>query len=152
MTRQEIITELKNYFSIRDLVCDHVFNNFGERAWQFLDTELLHTILVVRIDILKTPMFVNYPNSGRDERGLRCNLCSIVMQKTKQKKSYLSAHVNGAGVDFDAKGLTAEQTRQKIKDNKDLLPYPIRLEKNVSWVHIDIYDYCNGQIINEFEG
>ena len=97
-------------------------------------------------------MFVNYPHLGKDERGLRCNLCSIVMQKTKQKKSYLSAHVNGAAIDFDAVGMSAEQVREKIRYNKDLLPYSIRLEKNVSWVHMDIYDYCNGNKINEFEG
>ena len=50
MTRSEIIQEIKanKYFIIQELVCKHTFDRFGEKAWQFLDTELLHTLLVIR--------------------------------------------------------------------------------------------------------
>jgi len=153
MNRKQLITEIKKFFDIRELVCPHTFKAFGERSWQFLDDNLLETILIVRRDILKVPMTVNnYHNGGSlfSQRGLRCNICQIPKDKTKANQIYLSAHVNGAGIDFNAEGLTAEQARQKIKANANLLPVPIRLEKDVNWVHIDVYDYMNGQKVNEF--
>ena len=151
MNRKEIIEQLKEYFSIDELVCNHTFAKFGEKSWQFLQTELLHTLLIVRKEIINLPMNVNY--AGKNQRGLRCNICDLVKEKTKKNQIYLSAHVNGAAVDFNANGLTAEQCRDLIRNNSDLLPYPIRLEKAVSWVHIDVYDdYSNDSKIVEFEG
>ncbi len=152
MTRQQIISELKKYFDIRELVCPHTFKRFGNNSWQFLDTEILHVLLVLRQDILKTPLTINDYHRGdsHTQRGLRCNLCQLVKDKTAQGEIYLSAHVNGAGLDLIAKGITAEQTRKKIESFKSLLPYPVRLEKNVNWVHIDIYDYCNQNQVNYF--
>lgn len=153
MTRQEIIQEIKanNYFIIQELVCKHTFQRFGERAWQFLDTELLHTLLVIRKAINK-PMYINNWDAGGplSQRGLRCNICQLSKDKTKVNDIYLSSHCNGAGVDFDVKGMTAEQVRQWIAKNGVLLPYPIRLESGVTWVHLDIYDPLNGKRINYF--
>lgn len=152
MKRKDLITELKKYFDIRDLVCSHTYKAFGERAWQFLDDNLLETILIVRRDILKAGMTVNNYRDGGiySQRGLRCNICELVKAKSAKNQIYLSAHCNGAGIDFTVTGMTAEQARQKIRDNADLLPCPIRLEKNVSWVHLDVYDYLNDKKINEF--
>lgn len=148
MTRKEIIEELKKFFTIQDLVCNHTHQRFGDKSWQFLQTELLHTILVVRRDIVKAPMLINH--SGKFQRGLRCNLCKLVRDKTTNNEIYLSSHVNGAGCDSDSKGLTAEQVRVLIKKNEHLLPYPIRLEKSVSWLHLDVYDDGSGQMITYF--
>lgn len=148
MTRTEIITELKEYFSVEDLVCQHAFKRFSEKAWQFLDTEYLHTVLVVRRDIVQEPMICNY--SVYRQRGLRCNLCQLVRDKTNAGTIYLSAHVNGAGGDFTSPNITAEAMRQLIKKNKHLLPYNIRIEKSVTWLHIDCYD--TGEKVNEFNG
>ena len=39
--------------------------------------------------------------------------------------------------DFTVCGFTAEEARNKIIQNAHLLPYPIRIEKNVTWLHID---------------
>lgn len=155
MQRSEIITELKKYFDIRELVCPHTYNKFGKVvSWQFLDTEILHVILVIRRDILKIPMQVNNWHKGGiwDERGLRCNLCETTRSKTIKKEIYLSAHCNGAGIDFVLSSLSAADARKIIKANQHLLPYPIRLESNSTWVHVDIYDYMNGETINYFEG
>lgn len=151
MNRKEIIQELKKYFSVNELVCNHTFAKFGEKSWQFLQTELLHTLLILRTEIINRPMHVNY--AGRFQRGLRCNICQLVKDKTKLNQIYLSAHVNGAGVDFNTDEYTAEKCRQLIKGNADKLPYPIRLEKAVTWVHIDVYDdHLNEQKIVEFDG
>jgi hypothetical protein len=148
MTRQEIITEVKKFFKVKELVCDHTYSAFGETSWQFLDTEILHTLLVVRRDILKVPITVN--DTVHHQRGLRCNICDLVQEKSKAGKIYLSAHCNGAGLDLIPQGVTAEEARNKIQVDHNLLPYPIRLEKDVTWVHIDCYDYMNGHKVNYF--
>ena len=43
----------------------------------------------------------------------------------------------GKAGDFTVRGLTAEDARNKIIQNAHLLPYPIRMEKNVTWLHVD---------------
>ena len=153
MTRQEIIQEIKanNYFSIKELVCKHVFNKFGEKAWQFLDTELLHTMLVIRKSLNKAIIVNNWASGGTFmQRGCRCNLCQIPKDKTVANTLYMSSHINGAGVDFDVRGMTAQEVRNWITANQVLLPYPVRLEDKVTWVHLDIYDLLNGQKVNLF--
>ena len=74
------------------------------------------------------------------QRGLRCNLCDIVQEKTDADIVYLSAHHLGIGGDLSSPEMTAEEMIRKIEDNSDLLPYPIRMEKGVNWLHIDCYD------------
>lgn len=132
MERRQIIAELRQFFSIEELVCDHTFAKWGESAWQFLDTAYLHTLLIVRKHILQRPMMCNY--AGMHQRGLRCNLCPLVADK---RTVYLSSHVLGRAGDFTVLGLTAEEARATIKMHSRLLPYNIRLEGGVSWLHID---------------
>jgi hypothetical protein len=150
MTRKEIISEVSKHFYITELVCDHTWNKFAGLSWQFLDTELLETLLVLRTRIFKVQMNINFDQFH--QRGLRCNICQLVKDKTNNNQIYLSAHCNGAAFDADVLGLTAEQARQKIRDNASLLPHPIRMEKDVNWLHVDIYDSLNGQKITEFNG
>jgi len=148
MTRQEIITAIKPYFDIDELVCDHTFKKWGEQAWQFLDTDYLHALLIIRRDILKKPMWCN--STTKKQRGLRCNMCQMVKEK---KAVYLSSHVLGKAGDFSITGMTAEQARQKIKANASLLPCNIRIEKAVSWLHFDVLpQYGITQKVYEFNG
>lgn len=132
MSRSETITALKQYFKVKELVCPHTYQRYGENAWQFLSTYYLETLLVIREQILAAPMYCN--TSNLNQRGLRCNLCPIVANK---QSLYLSAHILGKAGDFTVRGLTAEEARNKIIQNAHLLPYPIRMEKNVTWLHID---------------
>ena len=46
--------------------------------------------------------------------------------------------MQGTAVDFDVQGMSAEEVRKWIERNKVLLPYPIRLEEGVNWVHLDM--------------
>ena len=39
---------IKRYFSIKELVCPHVYDKFREYAWNFFDPRLLETLLVIR--------------------------------------------------------------------------------------------------------
>ena len=137
MERKQIIQELKQYFSIKELVCPHVYSKFGETAWMFLSTPLLHTLLVIRRDILQKPMTINN-SSNYTQRGLRCNMC--------QNSAYLSAHVLGEGCDFTSPDVSAEDIRKLIAESEDKLPYKIRLEKDVNWVHVDCYDNSDNKI------
>ena len=133
MTREEILTAIRPYFDIDELVCDHTYKRWGQQAWQFLDTDYLHALLVIRRDIIKRPMWCN--GTQKKQRGLRCNRCDMVKGKTSV---YLSAHVLGKAGDFTITGLSAENARKLIKENAGLLPCNIRMEKGVSWLHFDV--------------
>jgi len=152
MERQRIIAEVRKFFKIQELVCPHVFSRFGEQSWRFLQTEFLHTLLVVRRDILQRTMLCNNYHAGGSfsQRGIRCNLCQIVNDYTKQNKLTTMPHVIGAGGDYTVSGLTAEEARKAIAANAAKLPYPIRLENDVTWLHMDVLDVGTGQKITYF--
>lgn len=133
LDREQIIRDLHKYFQIRELVCKHTHSEWGENAWQFLDTNFLACLLVIRRDILQQPMTCNHDEAT--QRGLRCNLCQIVKDKDKL---YLSSHVLGKAGDFTVKGLTAQEARSRIRNNAHLLPCAIRMEGGVSWLHFDV--------------
>ena len=135
MTRTEIIRQLQKFFEPEELVCNHTLSKWGDKSWQFLDTEFLHTLLVVRRDILKVPMFCNNYKTETFQRGLRCNRCGLVRSKSTV---YLSSHILGKAGDFTVEGMTAEQARELIKKNAQLLPCNIRMEDGVSWLHFDV--------------
>lgn len=143
MNRAEIITELKKYFNIHELVDEPVYSIFGERAWRFFSTDLLHSLLIIRKQLNK-PMTINtWKWGGRfSQRGLRHNQSSMVRSKSRP---YLSAHMMGKAVDFNVKGITPNEVRLWIVNHADLFPCKIRLERNlrgnpINWVHLDIVD------------
>ena len=133
MKRGDIIRELGKFFNVCELVCDHTYAKWGEKSWQFLDTDYLHALLVIRRDILQMPMVCNY--SGANQRGLRCNRCELVKGKSSV---YLSSHVLGKAGDFTVNGLTAQEARSRIRQNANLLPCAIRMEGGVNWLHFDV--------------
>lgn len=133
MKREDIIRELKKFFDIKELVCDHTYDRWGEKSWQFLDTDYLHALLVIRRDILNKGMVCN--TKDRHQRGLRCNMCDMVKEKTEV---YLSSHLLGKAGDFTITGMTAQEARDVILAHKEWLPCNIRMEDNVSWLHFDV--------------
>ena len=146
MNRDEIILALHKFFQIRELVCEHTHSKWGERSWQFLDTDFLACLLVIRRDILQVPMTCNH--EGAWQRGLRCNRCQIVAEK---KNVYLSSHILGKAGDFTIQGMTAQEARSRIRNMAHLLPCPIRMEGGVSWLHFDVLpQYGVTQKVYEF--
>ena len=134
-------TKRCKYFSIEELVCDHMLKKYDENTlWGFLDDKFKETIDFIR-EYLNSPLLCNY--SGLHQRGMRCNMCPIVKSKTSP---YLSAHVLGKAGDFNVEGMSAEVARNKIIELEPILPYPIRLEKDVTWVHIDVMDFGQGKL------
>lgn len=139
MSRNELINKLKENFDIRELVCQHCYNKFGEQSWQFLSTELLSVLYTLRYEIFKAPITINnWHTKGKfSQRGLRCNMCQLVKDK---KSIYISAHCLGKAIDFNVKDHTPTEVYNKIKDNIDKFEYPIRLEvTGGNWNHIDCY-------------
>lgn len=153
MTRNELIDKLKINFNIKELVCRHCYNKFNDNSWQFISTELLNTLYVLRYVIFKKPITVNnwHKEGPLSQRGLRCNQCDLVKNK---KDIYLSAHCLGKAVDFNVRGLSATEVYEIIKKNIHKFKYPIRLEKNAnSWTHIDVYQpYGSEAKLVEFNG
>lgn len=153
MTRNQLIEKLKNNFNIKELVCKHCYDKFKENAWQFLSTELLSVLYTLRYVIFNKPITINTWHKGGSftQRGLRCNTCSIVDNKTGV---YLSAHILGKAIDFNVEGLTSNEVNKAVVDNADKFEYPIRLEINTDgWSHIDVYQpYCSEAKIIEFNG
>lgn len=137
-------------FDLQELVCPDVFKQYGEFAWNFFDPRLLITIDRIRTKLNKR-IFVNNWADGGDltQRGLRCLLCPLV--KARYNTLYESAHILGKGFDLTVEGLIAEEVRLWIVANKNLWPYPIRLERDVNWVHLDLFDMDNGQKVYLFK-
>ena len=153
MTRNELITKLKENFDIRELVCPHCYNKFGEGSWQFLSTELLSTLYKLRYEIFQQPITINNWHKGGkyDERGLRCNICPLVKCK---KSIYLSAHCLGMAIDFNVGKLSSNEVFSVIKYNAHRFDYPIRIEKDTDgWTHVDVYQPVDSnKDLIEFKG
>ncbi len=138
MTDKEIIEEIKDYFKLKELVDNKVLSKYGNAAWQFIDMDLLHSILVIRKGIGKS-ITINTPRM--QQRGLRHNKSAMVKKKTG---IYLSAHCLGKAFDFDVKGMNAQDVRLWITNHPNIFRCKIRLEnemngKPISWVHLDVY-------------
>lgn len=153
MSRNDLINKLKNNFNIKELICEHCYNKFGETAWQFLSTELLSTLYTLRYIIFNKPIIINtwYKGGQFSQRGLRCNKCQLVKDK---EFVYISAHVLGNAIDFNVQGLTSDEVNKIIKQNVDKFEYPIRLESNTSgWSHVDTYQPYQSEVkLIEFNG
>lgn len=150
MNNEEILKEIKNYFGLAELVDREVVKRYGDSAWQFLDMDLLHSLLVVRKGIGK-PITVN--TAALQQRGLRHNKSPMVEGK---KGIYLSAHCLGKAVDFDVKGMIADDVRSWILNNAGKFRCKIRLEhymkgKPISWVHLDVYQSVSNPKIYLFD-
>ena len=136
MERSKIISELSKYFKVKELVSNKVYAKYGETSWRFFDTEFLHTLLVLRRDILGVPLICN--SGDNQQRGLRENIAPMVWSKTNAGVMYLSAHCLGKGCDLSSPKMSAEEMRKAIVLKASLLPYKVRIEKDVTWLHIDV--------------
>ena len=135
LSEQEVRKRVKEYFSIAELIGRRTFRRYGAVAWRFLDYRLLYALLIVRVG-LGRPITVNH--GGARQRGLRTIVQQIVRDKFRRGLLYISPHMQGKGVDFDVEGMTASEVRAWIHTNADLFPFKIRLERGVSWVHLDV--------------
>jgi len=134
-------------------VCPHVYRKYGDRALMFADPRLLSWLAWFR-ETLGKPVTVNTYGFGGHltQRGYRCNLCSIVMQKSLDNDMYLSAHTRFQAVDFNVNGMTDQEVRDFIEEHKKDMPCNIRVELSTTgWVHVDTAS-DNYQKITYFDG
>jgi hypothetical protein len=129
------------FFKLYELVCPHVYNKFGDGAWRFFDDEAVVTLDWIRRTLGKPMTVNNWHDGGKfDERGLRCIQCSIVKDKCLSGQVYVSPHILGKAFDCDVQGMEASEVRVWLALHKKELPYPIRVENSVSWLHFDCED------------
>ena len=139
MDRNEIIDKLKPYFEVSELVCLHCYSMFGESSWQFISTELLSTLYILRTKIFNKPITINTLKAGGQfsQRGFRCNMCELVKSKGS---IYLSTHCLGKAIDFNVKDLDSNKVNNIVRQSAELVEYPIRLGANTDgWSHIACY-------------
>lgn len=143
------IIELKfrRYFKSSELVSVLHYSEFVNKDdIYFLFSDNLKAVIVYLREAIGVPFTVNtWHKYGQFQyRGFRDKTCSIGAPK--------SLHRTGEALDFDIKGFTAEGARKLIVEKIGNLPYPIRLESDVNWVHLDLHPVFNSHKINFFKG
>lgn len=138
------------YFKPYEIVSKTVYTIYRDESIKFMDNRLLETLDVIR-EILGVPLVINdwYWGGKNQQRGLRENTCQIV--KSKGNTLYLSSHCFGRAFDAVSAKMSAENMRKKIVDNAYKLPYPIRMENNVTWLHVDLNMLSNAPKITFFQ-
>ena len=97
-------------------------------------------------------MIINSYDNNLTQRGLRCNICQLCKDKTSSNKIYISSHSLGKAIDFTVNDMSAEEVRNLLRSNIDKFEYPIRLERDVDWNHIDSYTVDGVTKLVEFNG
>ena len=142
------LKDFQKYFDLREVVSKKVYDRYGQQAWQFFDPRLLAVVVWLRKNMGIPLVCNNWANGGSlSQRGFRANLDQIVADKTKQGKLYCSAHCLGKGIDLSSGRASASAIRQWIRANIASCPYPIRLEDDVNWVHIDVMNITDKKLI-----
>ena len=122
------------YFELYEMVDRATFSRWGDTAWLLFNSDLLSSVDGVR-EYFGVPCYVNNWWNGHGDnqyRGYRPPNCPIGAKH--------SEHKSGCAADITIEGIDAETARQRIMEDKDhpLLERIMRMEKDVSWVHIDI--------------
>ena len=125
---------IKKYFDKQELVSKHVYDRDG--GYELIHHDLQNLVVWIR-EKLGRPMFANNWAIGGQfsQRGYRTNDDPVCKA---QKFVPGSAHFKGKALDFDVKGMTAEQVRKWLHDNQESAPVRFRVEKGVNWVHVDV--------------
>jgi hypothetical protein len=118
------------YFEIYELVPPELMSLPEDYLWGLFDENLLRVIDNLRKALAK-PITINTWKSGGEFslRGFRPKSTKIGAKNSPHKK--------GKALDFDVFGMTAQQVRDYIIKNHAKFPEIKRMEKDVTWVHID---------------
>ena len=143
----EIEQKFRKYFEPQELVSILHYNEFIDKneIYNLFTNELKAVVVHIR-ESVGLPMTINnwHTYGAFQQRGYRDRTTTVGAPK--------SAHREGMAIDFDFRGITAERGRELIiqKAMKGL-PYPIRIEEGVNWIHIDVRRvFTNDHKINYF--
>ena len=130
---------ITDYFDRDEIFCPEVYHKYGDFAWNFMDVRLLITMEAIRMRLNKAIYVNDYAVHGKfTQRGFRCVQCALMKKVYSDGILFTDPHSLGKAIDFDVQGLIAGEVRDYLIKNKNLWPYPIRLEDNVNWIHLDI--------------
>lgn len=129
----------KNFY-LQEFIPMDMYNEYGSRAAGVMDYRIILSAQALR-DNLGIPLSINTWHScgERYESGLR------VMGMKNYRP--LSQHTYGRAVDIVSNKMPAQEMREHILQNRDKYPYITRMENNVTWLHIDIKDTQQEDII-----
>lgn len=132
------------HFKLQELVSKQVFDKYGEKAWEFFDEKLLITLDWIWDTLVKEnnqPPVIEINNwmfdGNAQQKGFRSNLEPMVAKYTGQNTLYCSQHMMGRAVDMDIKHMLASEFRIWALQHINEFPYPVWIEDDVNWVHID---------------
>lgn len=137
--KNDIMAKANKYFNVDELVSKEVYELLGDNAIKLIDTRLLKVIEEIR-ELLGVPLICNNWMHGgsRNNCGYRDLNCTIGASK--------SAHKDGMAADLISVKMSAADMRKKILANKDKISYPIRIEDDVTWLHVDVRNTKNDSI------
>ena len=117
------------YFDIKELVPESMYQKYGELSWQFFDVNLLKVLDRLREQF--GPLHVNnwYNDGPFSQRGIRDFDYGGIDNR--------SLHKFGKAVDFHSNTVCSEDIREYILNYKDEFPEIGGMELGTSWVHID---------------
>lgn len=123
------------HFQLYELVDKLTYETEGDDAWKYFKPEALEMLDNIR-EFFDYPITINNWKSGGQFsfRGYRPKTYPAKLSPMG------SAHRTGGAFDMDIKGYTADEARHKIIQNQDhpLLLNIMRMEDNVSWLHVDV--------------
>lgn len=118
------------HFIPQELVPRSLFQKYGEQSIRYLDPRMLAVLEVIR-EWLDAPMTVNNWHSGgnREWSGIR----------TADSPWWSVGSAHSWGMAIDAVGdWEAEEVRSAVLSGQLELPYPVRLEMGIDWLHVDV--------------
>ena len=125
--------KINKYLDLREVIPPETWEQYKESAIKLIDSRI--PIILERIRELcdSKPILINNWHIGGKfkYRGYRPSTCTVGAKK--------SMHREGKAIDFTVKNMSSEAVRNVIRKNADeLLKMGLtRIERDVSWVHID---------------
>lgn len=129
----------KNFYAQEFVPLDY-WEEFKEASMAAIDDRIIITVQALR-DNIGYPLTINTWHSGgeRYESGLRV--------WGMKNYSVLSQHTYGRAVDIICDQYLAQELRDHILKNPRKYPHITRMEDRVSWLHIDLKDTGQGNVV-----
>lgn len=123
---------ISKYFKIHELVPRKMYEEYGEKAWRYVDVRLIDTIDILKEHFNLGTMTINnyYWDGSREWSGIRT--------PESPNYGYGSQHSYANAFDIVFSDYTAEEVRNYIINTPHIFKYIKGLELGVSWVHLDI--------------
>lgn len=143
----------KSKMSMRDLVCPHIYEIYGEGAKMFIDNKLLdfldklkNEVFAGRYVIVNTWDTVVYDSAIRySQRGLYCNVCSKLKFYTRLNNTVLNSHILGRAIDFTIMEESGafwdnEEVISRIQSSASFKDESYTIKKYDTYVHLSTVD------------